>query len=455
MSVTRVLRSLARQPLVVLVAASLLLPAAAGAQGSQDFWITTWATALVGRPQTPPAPVLPAQPRPAPVGKSGGGPESVPAPPVPPPPPAPPPFVHFNDQTLRQVVHVSMGGSRARVVLSNAFGTAPLQIGAAAIAVREAGAALRPGTAHALTFSGRPAATIPAGAVLYSDPIEMMVPSLADLIVDVYLPGSTDTPSPLTMHGGALQTSYVSSPGNHAGAPAFEAAATSRSWFLLSRVEVAGTPGSATIVAIGDSITDGTASIPDANQRWPDRLAERLTAWNSRLGVANMGVAGNRVLSELSYAFGVNLQARFDRDVLTQPNVRHVIVMEGINDIGMARDNPLPSAEDIIAGHLQLVLRAHALGLRIHGATLTPFEGAGYYTQAGEAKRQAVNRWIRTSGAYDSVIDFDAVTRDPLQPGRLLPQYDSGDHLHPSGAGYTAMGNAIRLEVFGPPSDRR
>lgn len=430
--------------LATLALSGVFTPARLLAQGAHDFWISAWGTALVGRPQMPAAQVVPPQSSPASVAQPAMSPL-----------PAPPSSPHFSNQTLRQVAHVSMGGSSVRVVLSNAFGTSPLAIGAAAIAIRDTGATLKTGTVRTLTFSARPATTIPPGAIVYSDPVDLLVPSLGDVVVDVYLPGTTDAPSPLTMHGGALQTNYVSGPGNFAGSAAFKPAATTRSWFLLARIEVAGGPGSATIVTIGDSITDGTASTPDTNRRWPDRLAERLTVWNSRLGVVNMGIAGNRVLGDASYAFGVNAQARFDRDVLAHPNVAYVVVMEGINDIGMARAGATPSAEDLAAAHAQLVQRAHARGIRIYGATLTPFEGAAYYTPEGEAKRQALNAWVRTSGTYDAVLDFDAVTRDPMQPGRLLPLYDSGDRLHPSDAGYEAMGNAIRLELFGPPSDRR
>ena len=425
------LSRLTRSALLAALALTVAIaPARPLAQGARDFWISTWATALVGRPHTPPAQTLPPQPA------SAGS-------------------THFSNQTLRQIAHVSMGGSSARVVLSNAFGTAPVTIGAAAIGLRDVGASLKAGTVRPLTFSARPSATIPPGAIVYSDPVDLIVPSLGDVVVDVYLPGTTDVPSPLAMHGFALQTNYVSGPGNVVGSPAFVPATTTRSWFLLARIEVAGGPGSGTVVTLGDSITDGTASTPDANRRWPDRLAARLTAWNSRLGVANMGIAGNRMLGDSSYAFGVNAQARFERDVLAHPNVAYVVVMGGINDIGMARASATPSTEDVIAAHAQLVQRAHARGIRAYGATLTPFEGAVYYTEAGEAKRQALNAWIRTSGAYDAVIDFDAVIRDPAQPGRLLPLYVSGDRLHPSDAGYEAMGNAIRLELFGPPSDRR
>jgi lysophospholipase L1-like esterase len=352
-----------------------------------------------------------------------------------------------NNQTLRQIVRVSLGGRRARVVVSNAFGTVPVTVGGAHLALRGAGPAIVPGSARALTFSGQPTMAIPAGAALLSDPVDVVVPPLADLVVDLYLPGSTNIASPLTMHNGALQTSYVSETGNHAGAPSLPVVATTQSWFLLSRVEVASDSVGA-VVAFGDSITDGSRSTPDTNNRWPNHLARRLLAQPSPMAVLNVGIGGNRMLTEGAPQAGVNALARFDRDVLTQPGATHVIVLEGINDIGNARENPTPTAQDIIAGHRQLVERAHTRGVKIVGATLTPFEGAAYFTAVGEAKRQAVNQWIRTSGAYDGVIDFDAVTRDPAHPARFLPQYDSGDHLHPSDAGYQAMADAIDLALF-------
>jgi len=399
------------------------LPSAA--QWSQDFWIATWATASVGRPQTV-------------AGTSS----------------RPPSWLHITNQTLRQIVRTSMGGSSARVVFSNAFGTSPITIGAAAIAERAQGSTITPETARPLLFGGAASATIPPGAVLVSDPADFIVPSLGDVAIDLYLPGSTDTPSPLTTHVGSLQTSYVSAAGNLSGSRDFEAVTTTRAWFLLARLEVMGTPGSATVAVLGDSITDGTASTPEANRRWTDRLAERLTVWNSRLGVANVGIAGNGLLDEGQYSYGANAQARFDRDVLALPNVQHLIVLTGINDIVLAHGNP-PSADDITAGYRQLIIRARSRGIRVYGATLTPFEGADAFTTEREATRHAVNGWIRTSGLYDGVIDFDATMRDAVNPTRLRREYDSGDHLHPSDAGYTAMGNAIPMEIFGPPSNRR
>jgi lysophospholipase L1-like esterase len=299
-------------------------------------------------------------------------------------------------------------------------------------------------------FSGRSTITIPANAIVYSDPVDLTVPPLTDLAIDLYLPGTTNAPAPLTMHNSSFQTSYISETGNHAGSPRLPVIDTALSWFLLSRVEVDAPDAAGVIVAFGDSITDGAASTANANSRWPDVLARRLLASPSprKIGVLNAGIGGNRVLSEGSYGAGINALARFDTDVLSQTGVTHVIVMEGINDIGNARQAPTPSAEDLIAGHRQLIVRAHARGLKIFGATLTPFWGAGYYTDAGEAKRQALNEWIRSGNAYDGVVDFDKATRDPGDPKKMLAAYDSCDHLHPSDAGYKAMGEAIDLNLF-------
>jgi lysophospholipase L1-like esterase len=234
--------------------------------------------------------------------------------------------------------------------------------------------------------------------------------------------------------------------------------ATTNSWFLLSRVEVTAPESVGAIVAFGDSITDGSRSTPNTNNRWPDHLARRLMAQSggAKPAVLNAGIGGNRVLSDAAFQSGVNSLARFEQNVLGQAGATHVIVLEGINDIGGARQNPTPTAEDLIAAHKQLVERAHTRGLKIFGATLTPFEGAAYFTKEGEEKRQALNQWIRTGKAYDGFIDFDAATRDPANPTKYLAQYDSGDHLHPNDAGYQAMANAIDLTLFGAaaPSTR-
>jgi lysophospholipase L1-like esterase len=431
--------------------------------GSADRWVGTWATAEVGRPATPPPPA----PALAPFMVNTRCPAPAAAPSVAPAPGqtfAPLPYMHFTNQTLRQIVHTSIGGSKARVVLSNAYGTTPVTIGAGSIALRDREGAIQAASSRPLTFSGRPTMTIPANAVAYSDPVDLAVPAMADLAIDLYLPGTTNTAATLTMHNGALQTNYISETGNHVGKVSLPTVGRIQNWFLLSRVDVVAPDALGTVVAFGDSITDGSRSTPDTNNRWPNHLAKRLLAQGIKIGVVNAGIGGNRVLSEATLpatfdvravGAGMNALARFERHVLSQPSVTHVIVLEGINDIGGARQNPTPTAQDLIAGHKQLIEQAHARGLKIYGATLTPFWGAAYYTEVGEAKRQALNEWIRTSNAYDGVIDFDKATRDPSDPKKFLAAYDSCDYLHPGDAGYKAMADAIDLSLFTPTAARR
>jgi lysophospholipase L1-like esterase len=453
--------------LLTTVVVLAIFGAAGLAQGGRaaDHWVGAWSTALVvatpvaapaaGRGAPPAAPGQPAAGVPsAPAAQlPAAAPAPPPAGPVPqgPPggaPPGPPPLRNFNNQTLRLIVHPSIGGDRLRIVLSNAFGTAPLVVGAANVALRDKDSAIVSRSSRALRFSGSASTTVPSGAIIISDPVELALPPTSDLVVDVYVPGDTAASgSALTMHTGANQTSYVSSTGNYAGAETFPVATTTGSWFVLARVEVAAPPAAGAIVALGDSITDGTRSTVNTNHRWPDLLAKRLAEANGpRMAVMNAGIAGNRVLLDNA---GPNALARFERDVLSQTGVTHVIVMEGINDIGQGRANPLPSAADLIGAHRQLILRAHARGLKIYGATLTPFEGAAYFTPEGEAKRAALNEWIRTGKEYDGIIDFDAAVRDPKQPTKFLSQYQSGDNLHPSDAGYQAMADAVDLSLFG------
>lgn len=367
----------------------------------------------------------------------------------------------FGDQTLRQIVHVSMGGDTLRVRFSNAFGRQPLVIGAASIALSAGGAAIVPGTSRPLTFGGHASITVPAGAPALSDPVALHVPPLANLAISLYLPDSTRA---TTYHGMAMQTAYISPPGDHTAADTMPTAGTAKHWFLLTGVSVRAPRDAGAIVALGNSITDGNASTVDANARWPDDLARRLEHAHDmgRLAVLNEGISGNRLLHDSA---GTNALARFDRDVLRQPGARYVIVLLGINDIGFSAmkgfRNEDVSADEIIAAQRQLIARAHELGLSIYGGTLTPFEGADYFTPAGEAKRQAVNRWIRNSGEYDGVIDFDRAVRDPEHPARFAPAYDSGDHLHPGDAGYEAMATAVDLGLFagnraaGPGARRR
>ena len=414
-----------------LLAAPLLVHAQAGA--ADEHWVATWATALVER-QDPPAERPPAQA-----------------------PPSPGPFVpirvlnpnlHFDDQTLRQIVRTSVGGDRVRVVFSNVFGTEPLAIGAASVALRREGAAVVPASVRELRFGGQASTRIPAGAVLLSDPVALAVPALTELAVDLYLPGETaSSGSPVTTHNRSVQTHYVSPTGDYSGVTDLPVMTQTESWFFLARVEVDAPPHTGVVVTIGDSITDGYGATVDAYHRWPDQLARRFQAANLDMAVLNVGIGGNRVLSGNS---GVNALARLDRDVLVQTGATHVIVLEGINDIG-ARSVRRASAAELIAGHRQLIARAHARGLTIYGATLTPFDGTtipGYWTEDGEVTRQTLNAWIRTSGEYDGVIDFDAATLDPTRPLRFLPAYDYSDHLHPGDTGYEAMANAVDLDLF-------
>jgi lysophospholipase L1-like esterase len=367
-----------------------------------------------------------------------------------------PPFVQaapaqFDNQTLRQIIRTSVKGSKVRIRLSNEFGTTPIIIGAASVARHNEGAVIMVGTERKLTFAGQSSVTIPAGAPMLSDPVEIDFPAQSSLAVSLYLPKLTVGN---TFHSLGLSTTYVSPPGDYSGAAAMPTASTTQSWFFLTAATVEAEKKNAAIVTIGDSITDGYASTPDTNQRWPNLLSARLQTDRDlrHLAVLNQGISGNRTLFDL---IGPNALARFDRDVLSIPGVKYVILLEGINNIGIpgafGRPDESVSAADIIAGHKQLIARAHERGLLIYGATLTPFEGTifpGYYTPEGEVKRQTVNQWIRTSGAFDAVIDFDKAIRDPANPTRMLPAYDSGDHLHPNDAGYKAMANYVDLGLF-------
>jgi lysophospholipase L1-like esterase len=420
-------RSLSRRAAATIFACILAAQVAfVQSATAAEHWVGTWSTAAVVRPPA----------RPPAAGQAT------------PPQQAQPAAFSLNNQTLRQIVHVSAGGTRARVVLTNVFGAAPLAIGAAQVALEEKDAKIVAGSARPLTFAGRPSVTIPAGALMFSDPVSLTVPAMSNLAIDLFLPDNLGD-TPLTSHFGANQTNYVSNTGNFAGAADFPVASTTPSWFFLGRVEVSEPEQVGALITFGDSITDGTRSTANTNNRWPDLLAKRLLAKpGSVQGVLNAAIAGNRLLTEQNVPFGINALARFDRDVLAQSGATHVIVLEGINDIGMARQAPGPSAEDLIAAHQQMVERAHAHGLKIYGATLTPFEGAAYFSADGETKREAFNNWIRTNKAYDGVVDFDAAVRDPQSPNKIQAQYDSGDHLHPNDAGYQAMANAIDLKLF-------
>jgi lysophospholipase L1-like esterase len=345
----------------------------------------------------------------------------------------------YANTTIREIIRTTIGGDHVQIRISNEYGDKPIAIGSAHLALRESGSTIRAGTDRALTFGGKPSVVVRTGAVVTSDPIAFDVPQLGDLAISLFLPDSTRT---TTRHALGVQTTYIAKTGNHVDARTFSADTTMLSWLFLSAVEVTNPRVTGTIVAIGNSITDGYAATPDSNRRWPDVLARRLlTSSEPVKAVVNAGISGNRVLT---FGAGPSLVSRFDRDVLMQPGVSHVILLEAINDI--SRDSiDVVSADDIIYGYRQMIDRAHERGIVIYGATLTPFERL---SDARQAKREAINQWIRTGGAFDGVIDFDKVTRDPNQPNRFLPLYDSGDHLHPSDAGYKAMGESIDLALF-------
>ena len=359
----------------------------------------------------------------------------------------------LDAQTVRNVVFVSAGGDQVRVRLTNAFGTRPLQVGAASVALAGAGAGTR-GPAHRLRFAGSPSVLVAAGGEALSDPVRMHVPALHDLDVSVYLPGST---GPATQHWDAQEDTYLAS-GNRVGARSAASFGTTIScWLFADGVDVR--PAErvvGTVVTLGDSITDGYLSTTNADHRYPDYLARRLAALRGRtLAVSNAGISGNDLLTyrtDLSFGdvFGPPALARLPRDVIAQAGVRDVILLEGINDIG-ALSTP---ASQLIAADEQIIAQLHAVGLRVFGATLTPFGGShqqyggDYGTAYGERQRQALNAWIRTSGAFDGVFDFDAALRDPQHPDRMLPRYDGGDHLHPGDAGYRRMAATVDLHAL-------
>jgi lysophospholipase L1-like esterase len=349
----------------------------------------------------------------------------------------------FDNQTVRNIVFTSAAGSIARVQFSNVFGHRRLEIGRAAIGDASAGAAVADGSAVPLTFSGRSSVEIPPGGSLVSDPVRLAVHPLERLAVSVYLPRATGAP---TDHATASQINYIAA-GNHVLDAAPDAFTTETpSWYFVTRVDVlTSVRDYGTVVAFGDSITDGARSLIDANARWPNDLARRIDSRRGpTLSIVDAGLAGNQILSR-TRCCGASGLDRFARDALSQPSATAVILLEGVNDIGAGRD---VSAAEIIAGYQRLIAQAHAAGLKIFGATLTPFQGALYWTPVGEAKRDAVNAWIRHSGAFDGVIDFAAAVADPQDPRRIRTAYDSGDHLHPNDAGYRAMADVVNVAML-------
>lgn len=354
----------------------------------------------------------------------------------------------FSGMTLREIVHVSAGGEQIRVRFTNEFGKDPLLLSDVHVAVSAGGGAIKDGTDHVLTFGGEKTVRVTAGAVAYSDPVTMTVAPMSDLAVSFYVPSQVMRQE--TFHDFADQDNYMVS-GDVASAASLTDAKTLESWYFLDGVDVAWTKGARAIVTLGDSITDGAHSTRNGNMRWPDVLAAQLQKAHGmeHVGVLNEGIGGNRVLND---GWGPSALARLDRDVLAQNGAKYVIVLESINDIGRFHRMMGPeddvTAEQLEQGLKQIADAAHEHGMKAYGATLTPYGGAGYWSEKGEQIREAVNNWIRTSGAFDGVIDFDKITQDPANPTHFNPAYDSGDHLHPSDAGYKAMGEGIELKLF-------
>ena len=357
-----------------------------------------------------------------------------------------PPAPGLSDSTLRQFVHVSIGGSRLRVRFSNAFGSDPVEIAAAAVATAGDRGAIHPDSSRPLSFGGQPAVTIAPGAMAVSDPVEFELAPLADLAVTIHF---GQVSRDVTGHPGSRCTSYLQQ-GDLVSATTLPAPVTMEHWYILSGVEVwAGHPGGV-LAILGDSITDGRGSTTDRNRRWPDDLACRLQAdpRTARIGVLNQGIGGNRLRHD---GLGPSALSRLDRDVLEQPGVRWLIVFEGVNDLGAAPPEARGEvAQQVIAAYEEIIQRAHARNIQVYGATITPFGGSFYASPAREANWQAVNTWIRTSGRFDGVIDLATAVGDPADPTRLAPVVDCGDHLHLSDQGYVVIAGAIDLDWFTP-----
>ena len=364
------------------------------------------------------------------------------------------PAEDLHDATVRQIFHLSIGGSALRVHVSNAFGTESLRFAAvhAARPVSPASAAIDPASDRALYFAGNPGVTVPPGAEIISDPLDFPVDPMADLAVTFHLDAA---PARQTGHPGSRATTWYVH-GNSVGAANLTDPKYADHWYQISEIDVQAAPSAAAIIAMGDSITDGHGATTNGNDRWTDALAKRLQASPAtrNIGVSNQGIGGNHLLTD---GLGQNALARFDRDVLAPAGIHWLIVFEGVNDLGgIARNGEVPAADHaslvqrVLAAYAQIIARAHVHGLRVYGATITPYVGSGYYHPGplSEADRQAVNAWIRAAGHFDAVIDFDAAVRDPAHPEQLLPADDCGDHLHPSPAGYKAMAEAIPLSLF-------
>jgi len=370
------------------------------------------------------------------------------------------PLLNIDNQTVRERVRSSIGGSRIRLRFSNEFGSSPLLIGAATVAIPKDVSTIKEESIRNVTFEGRNSIEIPVGAPVLSDPISLQLTPGAEISISIYFPNRLTTP---TLHAFAFKRAVVSQHGDFTHERKIDPAALSTASILVTAVLVPAQPSNRLVVAFGDSISDGDGSTVDADNNYPNNLLRRIakTSNGSTLAVVNEGIVGNRLLRDTGI-FGVSALARFDRDALVLPGVTHIVLLEGINDIGfvgakmddqyLADPVETRSAQDIIDAYRQLISRAHARGIKVIGATITPCEGVdipGYYSDAKETVRETVNKWIRTGGAFDGMIDFDAVVRDPDHPTRLLPKFASKDHLHPNDAGYKAMADSIDLALFG------
>ena len=416
-----------RVALVIFATVALGTNLGAQNQGSQEHWVTSWSTAVhtpLTFPGLPPTPV-------------------------------------FENQTIRMIVRSTIGGQRVRIRLSNAYGMSALEIGAANIALADHGSMILPGSNHPLTFGGATSVKIPAGAPMLSDPVDLKVSPFTELSISIYLPHKSPA---TTTHFWAQHETYVTGPGDFTEKGELQSSSVTTSWYWLADLEVSRPDKPAALVTFGDSITDGVGAKQGEYGDWPDLLARRLAEAQGSPSVAvlNEGIGGNRIWHD---GAGVSALTRFDRDVLAQPGVTDLMILEGINDIGWPHMKPpdtkegsapslspfvaeTVSAKELIVGLKQLVDRAHQHGIKVFGATLTPYEGADYFSQDGEAVRQEVNQWIRSSKAFDGVVDFDVAVRDPSHPSRFREEYQSGDHLHPSTAGYKAMAAAIDLAAL-------
>lgn len=413
---------------------SVAVVAMAAGQTNTEHWVATWATSAqiyrAPAPPVPPAAIPPATPPPA-------------APNQAPPRPRSPQF--FSNQTVRMIVHTSLGGRRLRLQLTNPFGGMPVEVGSVHVALRDKESSIVPSSDRPVTVGGSKTFRMIPGETVVTDAVDLEFAPLSDLAVSLYFPVAS---GPLAAHSLGLHTTYISGEGDFTAQPAFTEAVTTAAYYWISAVDVLVPADAAAVVALGDSITDGAMSTANTDRMWPARLAARLQANKATANVAvvNEGISGNRLLMDGS---GVAALARLDHDVLVQAGAKWLMVLEGINDIGnQTRVNTGLTSADLIAALRQIVERAHVRGLKVIGCTLTPYQGAGYYSDAGEVLREAENDFIRKSGIFDAVVDFDAAVRDPANPKQFRPDMHSGDHLHPSDAGYQVMADAVDLAIF-------